>query len=271
MSEQSTRPAGCGACRTGPTYPESPAEASLAPGRTRALAASVVGLLAALHLAYAGRGAAPGGEDVATRPAATGASATTRSRPAAKHLDDPAGFPAVLGALKRGKHHRYSHPSLGYSVRYSSPGKVRADVYVYDGGLGELLATSPGPAVERHFQDVKEQVFRVGRSDGYGVVHVQDDQVPFGSTPGAPSAHRARFILRLEAGDAASWAYLTVYAGRFVKVRCTYLAELGPAGDKMLKDFVDALARFVLTGPQAATASTSRSRPVPSSPTRPGR
>jgi hypothetical protein len=65
-------------------------------------------------------------------------------------------FPKTLGSMQGGSVTTYDKPELGISVRYSTPGFFKADVYVYDGGIKNLGTGIAAEAVKPHFEQVQE-------------------------------------------------------------------------------------------------------------------
>jgi hypothetical protein len=216
----------------------------------------------------AGGDAGPSGAAPARSAPATTATAPAASAPAT-HLEGPGGFPPGLGTLARAGQRRYSHPDLGYSVRYRSKAGLRADVFVYDFGQRALLAKSPAAALKKHFRRVKGDVLEAWSvRKGYEAKVVSSGSARLGAAPRQLPAMRARFTLALEDTELASDLVLAVHAGRYIKVRCTYPAEVGERGAQAVQRFLDDLGRFVLCGPKPAPATRPRSRPASAPATR---
>jgi hypothetical protein len=66
-------------------------------------------------------------------------------------------FPPMLAGMKFVKVHKYDQPGWGYSVFYKGRHMMKADIYIYDGGLNNI---PNGCSDER----VKEQASSIGKT-----------------------------------------------------------------------------------------------------------
>ncbi len=154
-----------------------------------------------------------------------------------------AGVPAWNGESPP---HVYDQKALGYSVRYTSPLKIKVDVYVYDGGLRSIPDDIRSQVVRDQFRRNKGDIHTAKRQGLYqSVEETSQGEVRIGSSPKAPRAHHARFRIERQGEKLLSDLYLTVYQGQFVKIRCSRPDEKDADRDAAIAALMEALGKML--------------------------
>ncbi len=163
-------------------------------------------------------------------------------------------FPASLGPLKRTGVTTFKEAELGIMIGYRGSDLVKADVYVYQGRDRNMAPGVQSEAVKSQLKEIKDAVLEVERRGYYKDVLTGKDETLALATPSGDIA-LLRTYFRFEQtprapspGRRISYAFLTVYQGRFLKIRFTYLLDKKADGEKALQGF---LADFAKTFPAA--------------------
>jgi hypothetical protein len=159
-------------------------------------------------------------------------------------------FPDNLAGFKRVEVTPFDQPELGVAVDYQKPGLAKLSIYVYD--LGEKqIGTGINPVVRSHFRHVKEDVFTFGRMGRYvGVKLVSEGEDTFTTPSGPLKALWAQLSYSQaedpeHSGKQTSYAALTGYHGKFLKVRCTWAASRAAEGEKARQAVTTSLAKLL--------------------------
>lgn len=152
-------------------------------------------------------------------------------------------LPRVLGSMQGGSVSTYDRPEMGISVRYSAPGFLKADVYVYDGGM-ENLGTGIGSAdIRPHFkelQDVLSIFEKQGKYKGVKKLGEQETSLVAGGKKIPALLARYEYSETPRegvdyAGKRVSCILLTAYKDNFLKLRFTFPEKDKKKGDELLK------------------------------------
>jgi hypothetical protein len=158
-------------------------------------------------------------------------------------------LPGNLGPLTYVGVKHYEKPGLGVCIRYGETDLIKADIFIYDLGEKNLGRGLQSPAVARHFDQVKGDIYameKMGRYKDLDQVSAQEIAIP---TPrGKIPALSAIFTFsQTEGQDTAytetrvSHLILTAYQDSFIKIRFTYPQRQKEQGDSAFKQFIQDL------------------------------
>lgn len=156
-------------------------------------------------------------------------------------------FPPVLADMKFVGVHEYDKSELGYSVRYQGRNLIKADIYVYDGGLSYIpngwenrFVKAESAAVGRALKIMQD------RGKYSGVKHIYSGVVPRqGIIRFAWNKYQYSQVgqdNKTYTGLRFSESYISGFAGNLVKIRLTYKKEEAKEGtiiaERLIKDIV---------------------------------
>ncbi len=159
------------------------------------------------------------------------------------------GLPQNLKGFKMQGWFEYGAKSLGVSVRLvNKEGQARADVYVYPCPVPHGTEDEARKAIKEEIEASVGNVYGMQKQGVYSEVEHEDAKAsnillfPEGSLPmiGAVVTMKIHEVTG-DAGDPiVSWHGLTIFKGRFIKVRYTFPAGQGEEGGKLLNEFITA-------------------------------
>jgi hypothetical protein len=158
-------------------------------------------------------------------------------------------LPGKLGPLPYLGVKEYEKPGLGVCIRYGEPDLIKADIFIYDLGEKNLGSGLKSPAVTRHFDQVKGDIYameKMGRYKDLDQVSAQEIAIP---TPrGKIPALSAIFTFSQTEGPGTAYTetrvshlILTAYQDSFIKIRFTYPQNQKERGGSALKQFIQDL------------------------------
>lgn len=160
-------------------------------------------------------------------------------------------FPDRLASMTReAELTKYSTRAMGYGVRYNGPDRMKADVYVYDGGFKSLGTGQIGEAVRAHWEECKDAIFTFEKRGRYRAVkHLGDEQITLeaGShrLPMLHSKFQYSEVRTNEDLHRRSHILLTTYKDTYLKIRLTYFVGNAAEGERIRQALLDDLGRVL--------------------------
>lgn len=153
-------------------------------------------------------------------------------------------FPARIGGLEFFQKTDYEKdgPGLGTGWAYRAKG-IKADIYLYSGGLASISSDLTSPLVANHFQEVVAEIYEMKRRGYYSDVRTitPEKRIQVGSMPFL----YAELKYTQENTPRISQAYLSVWKNQFLKIRFTFYAAEAQAGEKAVAEFVPTIVKAV--------------------------
>lgn len=157
------------------------------------------------------------------------------------HSDPAVGivFPRTLGGLAFRGVQRFGRPDLGYGLRYQNNADLWLDLFVYTLGHASIPDGADAPELKRHFVQVEGDIQAAVRAGHYtGLVSGQRvREVMSGRV-----FLRGGYTYRNRGLSVASRVYLTGHKSHYVKVRVTWWAAMGSAGEALADQALRELA-----------------------------
>ena len=160
------------------------------------------------------------------------------------HADPAVGivFPRTLGGLAFRGVQRFGRAELGYGLRYQNNADLWLDVYVYTLGHLRIPDGADASELQRHFTQVEGDIQAAARAGHYTqlVVGPRARVVPSGRI-----FQRGSYTYRNRGLSVASRLYLSGHKGHYVKIRATWWAAMGAAGEAAVERAVRELAALM--------------------------
>ncbi len=158
-------------------------------------------------------------------------------------------FPKEIAGMSFRNLEEYDDPKAGYSLRYSVR-EIKADIYVYDHGIPNIpngysskIVKSEAASISRILKTMEERgYYKNLRHLGKGIVPKQG-QIRFVwnkfeffqvSQDGVPETKKRTSI-----------AFVTGFAGKFIKIRLTYMKNDAKTGKKVSGQFIKKLVQIL--------------------------
>lgn len=155
-------------------------------------------------------------------------------------------LPANIGPLKLAGTKKYDQPGLGVVYRYTGEPTVKGDVFIYDLDLKNLGRGLKSPQVKAHFEQVKADIYNMGKKGDYlSIVKVSEGETGLTTPAGKIPVLTATFTYSQKPGPNVAYAgtrvshlLLTAYQDSFVKIRFTYPEAQKAQGDQVWRQFL---------------------------------
>jgi len=159
-------------------------------------------------------------------------------------------LPPTIGGLKRYAMKKYDQPELGVVYRYRGGQLIKGDVFIYDMGRKNLGTGLKSPQMRPHFEQVKNDINRMGQMGHYQAIvkvyeEVTDLTTPAGKVPALSATFTYSQVGKDSsyAGTRISHLLLTAYKDFFIKIRFTYPETEKGLGDNLWGLFLADLGR----------------------------
>ena len=161
------------------------------------------------------------------------------------YLHRPTGilFPEKIMGLEnvRVTDYEASYPGFGVGVSYRSP-TIKADVYLYTGGLPSIPDGVESTLVTQHFQQICGDIYTLEKSGSYhSVERLSEGKVSLGTHV----ALSASFSYFQDGVEQVSYIYLTGYKNHFLKIRFTYHKSAESNGKTSLNTFLGRIGELL--------------------------
>lgn len=160
------------------------------------------------------------------------------------HAQSQIAFPdEIAGVPRRGvQDYEAQQPGLGVSVRYELMRELRADVYVYTGGLKKVPAELTDPAIVQRRRQTDQEIITYAKTQGADIrktasatQHVQTSR---GLVPVFYDAYEGAY----PSGPIVSYVWLWPARNHLVKIRISHPATA--SDPTTVRDFVEAVVRL---------------------------
>jgi hypothetical protein len=157
-------------------------------------------------------------------------------------------FPDKLGSWERSDVHHFDEAALGTSIGYQHPLTGVATFYIYSNGLKKIPTGGKSDMVKREFASVLKQIETLYSGEKYENLKKVMDAAPEVTSNGKTATLLASIYSFSVRGEhppqRLSYALLTGYRNRFLKLRFTLPADVEKTperGQEELKQLVTAL------------------------------
>lgn len=149
-------------------------------------------------------------------------------------------FPDKIAGFENTKVTDYEamQPGLGIGISYRQP-KIRADIYLYKGGLSRIPEGINSSLITQHFQQCVNDIHNGGYSS---VKKLSAGEISLGNQP----ALSASFSYSENDIEEVSYLYLTGYDNHFLKIRFTYFKSAETSGKASLAEFLEKIGKLLV-------------------------
>jgi hypothetical protein len=155
-------------------------------------------------------------------------------------------FPDRLGSFQLKDRHDFPQRALGVNIGYVEPERaVRGSVYIYNAGASVIPSGIDAPSVQKHFEQVIDEVKSLEKSGQVRAVTLTD----VGARRTQFSGCGVQFLWReydmnVDGNILRSATYLTAVNNNFVKLRMTYRGD-APASKTQVDKFVADMSKVL--------------------------
>lgn len=191
---------------------------------------------------------------------------------AATHTDSATKlrFPDSLGAWTRSEVHRYPEPGLGTAISYHHPHYGTVSIYIYNAKLARIPTGATNGIVEEEFQNLLEGIEASHTREKY-----QDSKRLTAVKTEIRKDHRIATVLaavysysdpETRPPQHMTYALLTGYRNRFMKLRYTLLADGEQTSERGQTELKEFLAALVAVNEKSAPGFFTKAEPVKKEP-----